>query len=92
MSHELPIIRIELERMSHSILHAFSEHHLEVSGEIKRALEAYLQTDNLQRVMEQQVTGAINGAIAREVENFFKYGAGRKAIAQAVSKQLSVEE
>jgi DNA polymerase III delta subunit len=85
---DFPIIRLEVDRMRHSIMTAFSEYQLQFDSDLKHAIEQYCTPDNLQQVLRAAVTRTLDGAIKEEVEKFFRYGEGRKVVADAVKQAI----
>jgi len=80
----IPIIRLEVEGMKMTISAAISEHAMQIEQDISRAVEDYCTPENISFVVRQAATNQLNHAIKEEVERFFKFGEGRKAVAEAV--------
>lgn len=85
----LPIIKLELQGMRHAVMHAFTRHQIEMDAHVQAAMDAYCSPENIKRVVDTAVAREIESAIQSEVEKFYKYGAGRKAVAAAVAEALS---
>ena len=85
---KLPIIRLEVEGMKHSISVALMEHQIQMDEYVSKAIEEYCTPENIERVVMAASSLAINNALKEEVEKFFRYGNGRKAIATAVENIL----
>lgn len=83
-----PVVRLEVEYMKHAILHAFTEHTLKVDADVKRAVEAFCTPENIGAIVERAVNDTLREAINEEIEHFYRYGAGREAIKEAVLKRL----
>lgn len=84
----LPIIRLEVERMRHSIVAMLTEAELKIDQNIQQALDAYCTPENLTRVITQELKQTLDSVIKEEVKNFFTYGEGRKVVKAAVIKKL----
>ena len=84
-----PVIKIELERMRATLLVALSEYAARMDSDIQTAVDQFCQPDNLKAVIEQVVERELKAAISQEVEQFFRYGAGRQAISRAVVERLT---
>jgi hypothetical protein len=84
----IPVIKIELEHMKHSILHAFSQHVADTDSMVKSAVEKFCTPENLQRILDNQVEAVLKAAIQEEVGTFFRYGDGRAFLRKAVTDQL----
>jgi hypothetical protein len=83
-----PVIRLEVEGMRLSMLHAFSQLQIDQHAYVKEALEAYCQEGNLKAVFAEAVEKALDQAIREEVQKFFTYGEGRKAVVEAIQLKL----
>lgn len=81
-----PILRIEVERMTHCIRSMLDEHVFNADGAIKQALgdfekrcDDYIATTALRE---------IEIIVSEEVAQFFRFGKGREALKAAVAKLL----
>jgi hypothetical protein len=83
-----PIIRLEVEGMKHGILVALSEYAAKVDADIQAAVERYCQPENIARVVQAAAERSIDIAIKEEIDRFFRFGDGRRAISAAVEEQL----
>lgn len=61
MQAPLPIIRLELSAMKHTIAAALSERALQLDSDIKAAVEAYCTEENLSAVVRAEATRAVGG-------------------------------
>lgn len=86
----VPVIKIEIERMKHTMLTMLSEHSAQLDADMRAAVESYCSEGNIQRVINQAAREAMDAAIKEEVRRFFQYsGAGRAAIREAVLQHLN---
>ena len=85
---QIPIIRLEVEAMKYQICMMLSEHAVQMDKDIKDAVDEYCTTANLKRVVQQNATRVLDEVIQAEVQNFFRYGEGRKAVAEAVRESI----
>ena len=85
----IPVVRLEVQYMKHAILHAFTEHTLKVDADVKRAVENFCRPENVSAIVKDAVDSSLKEAIYSEIENFYRYGAGRAHVAEAVRKRLS---
>lgn len=88
----LPLIRLDVQNMRHSMAVALSKYTTELDETLQAALEAYCTPQNLERVIQSEVTKVLDQVIREEVKNWFIYGEGRKAIKEAVEKKLRDSE
>jgi hypothetical protein len=86
----LPIVRLELEGMRQSILHAFADFQMEQGAYVKKAVEDYCSEGHLRVIFQQEVQRVLDKTIQEEVQKFFTYGEGRKIVAEAVKLKLFV--
>jgi hypothetical protein len=87
----VPIVRLEVEYMKESILHAFSHHQIEMDSMVRAAVEKACEPKALQHVIDTTVRQVIDGAVKQEIQNFFShYGNGGKAIRAAVTECLDL--
>lgn len=91
MSINPPIIRIEFEHMKHTLLKALTEYQAGIDTSIREAVKLFCTTENLRCIIHAHVSRVLEGAIREEVERFFRYGEGRRAVAEAVRAKLLSE-
>lgn len=85
----MPIIRLEVDHMRHSMLVALSEYQVRLDSDLKAAVEAYCTPENLSRILDDAVKKTLDRVIKEQTEHYFLYGDGRKAINEVVEKKLS---
>ena len=85
-----PIIRLEVDRMKHSIVTALTELAALMDSSGKKAVEAYCTEENIDAVVRKAAMEALDAAVKEEVRNFFGYsGQGRLAVREAVEQFLN---
>lgn len=85
----VPIIRLEVEGMRHTMLTALTEHAAKMDYSIQRAVEAYCTPENIDAVVSNAARAALDDAVREEVRAFFRAGrAGRLAVREAVTHWL----
>jgi hypothetical protein len=84
----VPVIRLEVERMRQTMVAHLSNAALQLDEDIQCAVEAYCQPDHLSKIIHDETERTLNAVIAEEVQKFFRYGEGRKAVAESVKKRL----
>jgi hypothetical protein len=84
----MPIIRMEVDGMRYSIIKALTNHAVEMDGQIQSAVDKYCTPENMARVIDAAAKTEIDNAIKAAIEQFYRYGDGRKAIASAVAEAL----
>lgn len=86
--NSVPVIRMELEGFKIALLHAMSDHQLQIDQNVQAAVEKFCTPENLAKIIEDKSHTIMREAIESEVRDFFTYGDGRKAIRAAVQKKL----
>lgn len=85
----IPIIKLEVEGMRHTVYHALSEHAAAMDESVKAAVDAFCTPENIDSIVRGAVMEHMNAAVKEEVRDFFRYnGAGRKAVREAVIQHL----
>jgi hypothetical protein len=85
----MPVIRLELETMRHSICAAFSDYVTKLDEDVQAAVEAFCTPSNLKAIIETQVRQTLTAAIQDEIKAFYSCGDGRKAVKEAIQRRLS---
>jgi hypothetical protein len=83
-----PIIRLEVEGMRRTITAALLEHQAKFDEDVINAVNDYCRPENIANVVRAAARTALDTAITEEVRNFFTYGKGRTAVAEAVKTTL----
>ena len=89
---DVPIIRLEVERMKHTLMTALLEHQAQLDADVKAAIDEYCTPENIGKVIRNAAHNALDYAIKEEVEKFLRYGDGRKAVAAAVRESILKNE
>lgn len=80
----MPLIRLEVESMKHAIISHLGVHGSELGkildAEIQKAIDTY--------PWESSVAEIVHDALHSEIERYFRFGEGRKAIQQSVEESL----
>lgn len=84
----IPIIRLEVERMKHSMVAAMSEYKAQIDADLQAAVEAFCSPENLRAVIADATNRELKRAIEEAVTHFFRSGAGREAVREAVLARL----
>lgn len=88
-NNTVPIIRLEVEGMKHTVQMMLSKYAAELDKEVFDAVEKFCTSSNIERVINECTEKSIKQAIELEIGDFFRYGNGRKAIKEAVENQLN---
>jgi hypothetical protein len=88
----MPIIRFELEGMKRTMVTALAQHQKLMDQDIQDAVNSYCTPENIKRVIHEAAFRALDHAIKEEVDKFFRYGEGRKQIAEVIKEKLLKKE
>lgn len=88
----IPIIRLEVQRMKHTMIAALSEYSMKIDQDLRVAVERYCEPEHLGRVIEDAVDRELTAVLQEEIKRFFAYGKGRAAIREVVVKKLTESE
>jgi hypothetical protein len=88
MDHGFPVIRIEIEGMKQSILHAIMERQLMMDEWVTEAVERELSDDRIKAMIEREVQRTIENTVREEVDKFYRLGKGRGLVASIVQSRL----
>lgn len=87
-----PIVRLEVQGMKHAIQTALMDHQQQLNRDIAAAVDAYCEPENLAAVVQGEVHRVLESVIKEEVQKFFRYGEGRKVVADAVKAKILANE
>lgn len=82
--HNMPIVRLELENMKYSVIHALSTHQEQISKLVEQQLNNVIDNFDYKSVVQKVASDALTEAI----KNYFHYGEGYQTIVQAVKEAL----
>ena len=85
MDRNTPVIKLHLEGMSHSIIHALTEYEMEISSEVKKAVNNVVKNFDYEAKISKIATEAMESSIS----NYFLYGDGKQAIQKATTTALN---
>jgi hypothetical protein len=86
----IPIIKLEIEGMKHTILTALMEETAAIDRGVQEALEKLCTEENIARIVHDEARRQIEAALKEEVQNFFRWSnAGRAAVREAVHEHLA---
>jgi hypothetical protein len=80
----LPIVRLEVEEMRHTILHHFSKYQSDLNEFVGQALKDVINNFNYADAVKKTAEPMIYEAL----EGYFKYGEGRSLIDSVISQTL----
>lgn len=86
-----PIIKIEVEHMRQSMIHAFSEHVLKMDGLFQHAITEACKPEVVQEIVYDAARRYLRQALEEEVKNYLTYGEGRKLVRAEVEKRLKAD-
>lgn len=85
---EIPVIRIELERMRHTFCAMLGEHMAKMDRDIRAAIEAEITPERVGAMLRQQAAETLREAIKSALEASVRYGAGAATLRQMVDARV----
>jgi len=79
-----PIIRLEIEGMKFAMQRALSEHGTLMDSSVMKAIERYCTADNINIVVQEAATEALDEAVIEEVRDFFKFNHNGRLVVREV--------
>lgn len=83
MADNIPIIRIELERMKQTLMVAINDQLAVMDVAVRLAIEAVCDEENIKRIIAQQAQQTLTEAVRREIEHFLWTGDKGRSILRA---------
>jgi hypothetical protein len=83
-----PLIKLEIEGMRHAIVHAFTQHNIEIEAAVNEEFRRQIEAFDFRDAVAREFAAAMNGAIRSAVERFFYQGSGRDIVEHAVESAL----
>lgn len=87
--NNIPVIRVQLEGLRHSVQHAFSEEMLQYDEYVQKALEEALEPNKIAREITRLAELEVQHALKKAVEDYFKFGDGWVFIKEEASEMLN---
>lgn len=78
----------EVGNMRHTLAIALNEHQLQLDEYMRKAIEDFCQPEKLEKIITDIAHKELNNVIQVEVERFFKFGEGHKAVSESVRSFL----
>lgn len=86
-----PIIRMEIQRMKHTMVTVLTEYQAKIDEDIRKAVEQYCTDDNIADLVNRYARDVIDSVVKEEVDKYFRYGTGRTTVTDQVRKMLKNE-
>jgi pyruvate/2-oxoglutarate dehydrogenase complex dihydrolipoamide dehydrogenase (E3) component len=83
-----PIIRLEIEGMKHTVMHAMTQYMYQMDADIKDAIERACRPEIILALIEKTARQEIEKAVVNEVEAFYRYGEGHAVIRDVVMASM----
>ena len=81
----MPIIRIEIERMEHTLAAFLTEYEVQFDQDVQNAIKTFFQPEKLSAYIEEVTDKALQDVIKEEVRNFFMFGPGRQLVKEKIA-------
>ena len=86
------VVRLEVDHMKEAMQIAISERVAKMDIDIQAAVARVCTAENVLCVIESAVAKEMEASIRKEIEAFYRYGDGRKAIQEIVNRTLTGEK
>lgn len=85
-----PIIKLEIQSMKQSIMHAFTQQMMDISEEVQRALDRECTHENIQRIVNTAAKEAVEEAVSSAVKRWWAIDpVARELVNEAVASRLN---
>jgi len=85
----LPIIRLEIEGMRHTVMACLSEYAAKMDADVQNAVAEAITPENIGRIIRESAAREVKSAIESEIHRFFSYDpVGATFIREAVNVEL----
>ena len=84
----MPIIKLEVESMKHTVIAMLSEYFAKMDEDIRRAVHLACTAEKISLIISETAEREIKAVIEEEISRFFRYGDGRSAVRDTVTNML----
>lgn len=85
---DMPIVRLELERMKYQIVHALESHNEELEKAVAEELEKVIANYPFEAEVSRIANGIISKAIEESLREFMVWGEGKKRFREIIDAKL----
>lgn len=85
MTHDFPIIKIEIEGIKQNICHAISDNNKEINQAVENEISRAIDAIDIKSLVKSGVQDCIQSAI----KDYFNFGSGRRTIKDVVFNALN---
>ena len=89
---EIPIIKLEVQGMKKTIMHALTQHAAMMDEDIKDAVDRVCTSEYVSNLVAEVTQKEMTDAIERQIKYFYSYGEGYELIRQAVTTMFKKDE
>ncbi len=90
--NQFPIIRLELDHMKQTMLHMFSEKQLDLSEEVKRAMDRVCTQENIQAHVNEAARQVVESAVKDAVRHWWLTAPeGQALIKEEINRRMKEE-
>lgn len=87
-----PIIKLSVERMQQTMLHAFSQTQLDISNEVEKALKIACSQESIDSIVSIEAQKCVNEAVKEAMKKWWLTSeTGQNLIKQAISEKMEEE-
>lgn len=85
---QMPTIRLDLEHMRHSMIHAVHDYNGEMEQFISEELKRQVDSFDYEHAMKIHIENEMHAAVSKAVKDWFTVGNGAHLVYSVVSQQL----
>jgi chemotaxis regulatin CheY-phosphate phosphatase CheZ len=89
VSDHIPLLRFEIEGLALQVYQALEERNVQLDQHVKAAFEKFMDPKNLQAYIDNKVEAAAYAALNMSIDDFLKYGKGKKIFDELVEKRAA---
>ncbi len=90
--NQFPILKIELEGIRQTMMHAFNGYTDTLNSAVRERLDKIVNDKYFTQMIATQVRQTLEESVQEALKSYFKYGKGREAIDATIQHALGLEK
>ena len=86
--YEQPELRLELQNMKYTVIHALQQHNHEIEKYVEEKLKDVVDNFDYEKTIKEMANDVIRKSVENAVTSYFSYGEGNDLIKQLVAEKL----
>lgn len=87
--YEYPTVKLELQNMRQTIVHAFGDYQDTMAAEVDRQLSNIVKNFDYEAVVSEIANEVLREAVTNAVRSYFKFGEGHDLILALITEMLN---